>query len=123
MTTEVQIQPHERRFTPAWAMLRTLGGIALISGLLVALVYQFTLPIIAENQRVLTEKAVFRVLPGAVSKRDFVITPEGGLAPAEEGASGDLVYGAYDAEGRLQGSGHHRLGSGLCRSGQGHVRL
>ncbi|MGQ9660035.1 MAG: Rnf-Nqr domain containing protein [Thermochromatium sp.] len=54
-------------------MLRTLGGIALLSRLLVALAYQFTLPIIAENQRVLTEKAVFRVLPGAVGKRDFVI--------------------------------------------------
>ena len=93
MTTDVQIQ-HRAATTPAWAMLRTLGGIALLSGLLVALVYQFTLPIIAENQRVLTEKAVFRVLPGAVGKRDFVITPEGGLAPAETGASGDLIYGA-----------------------------
>lgn len=113
MTTEVQIQPRAAT-TPAWAMLRTLGGIALISGLLVALVYQFTLPIIAENQRVLTEKAVFRVLPGAVGKRDFVITPEGGLAPAETGASGDLIYGAYDAEGRL-------LGLAITGSGPGYA--
>lgn len=102
MTTEVQIQP-QAAATPAWAMLRTLGGIALLSGLLVALVYQFTLPIIAENQRVLTEKAVFHVLPGAAGKRDFVITPEGGLVPAAAGTGGDLVYGAYDAEGRLLG--------------------
>lgn len=84
-------------------MLRTLGGIAMISGLLVALVYQFTLPIIAENQRVLTEKAVFRVLPGAVGKRDFVVTADGALSPAGEGADGALVYGAYDQDGGLVG--------------------
>lgn len=102
MNLDVQIQTQQPR-TPAWEMLRTLGGIAMISGLLVALVYQFTLPIIAENQRVLTEKAVFRVLPGAVAKRDFVITADGGLAPAEEGGEGALVYGAYDADGGLVG--------------------
>lgn len=84
-------------------MLRTLGGIAMISGLLVALVYQFTLPIIAENQRVLTEQAVFRVLPGAVGKRDFVITADGALSPAGEGVDGALVYGAYDQDGGLVG--------------------
>jgi electron transport complex protein RnfG len=84
-------------------MLRTLGGIALISGLLVALVYQFTLPIIAENQRVLTEQAVFRVLPGAVAKRDFLLTPEGRIEPAPPGAGGDLLYGAYGADGQLLG--------------------
>ncbi|NEV60989.1 FMN-binding protein [Thiorhodococcus minor] len=102
MNLEAQIQTQQPR-TPAWAMLRTLGSIAMISGLLVALVYQFTLPIIAENQRVLTEKAVFRVVPGAVAKRDFVITADGELAPAEEGAEGALVYGAYDADGGLIG--------------------
>ncbi len=67
------------------------------------LVYQFTLPIIAENQRILTEKAVFRVLPSAVDKRDFVITEQDGLVPAGEGANGDPVYAAYDANGRLLG--------------------
>jgi Na+-translocating ferredoxin:NAD+ oxidoreductase subunit G len=49
-------------------MLRTLAGIAILSGLLVVLVYQVTKPIIAENERILTEQAVFEVLPGAVSK-------------------------------------------------------
>lgn len=113
MTTEVQIQP-QAAATPAWPMLRTLGVIALISGLLVALVYQFTLPIITENQRILTEKAVFRVLPGAVAKRDFMLTPEGRLAPAPVGTSGDLIYGAYDAAGRL-------LGLAITGSGPGYA--
>ena len=113
MTIEVQIQPQPAT-TPTWAMLRTLGGIALLSGFLVALVYQVTLPIIAENQRVLTEQAVFRVLPGAVAKRDFVLTPEGRLAPAPAGASGDLIYGAYDADGRLLGLAITGAGAGYA---------
>ncbi|MGE5152407.1 MAG: FMN-binding protein [Bdellovibrio bacteriovorus] len=88
--------------TPSWAMLRTLGGIAAISGLLVVLVYQLTAPIIAENQRVRTEQAVFKVIPGAVAKRDLVLT-EQGLVPAGQGAQGEVVYAAYDAAGRLLG--------------------
>ncbi len=102
MTMEVQVpQPQA---TPALAMLRTLGGIAMLSGLLVVTVYQLTLPIIAENQRIATERAVFRVIPGAVAKRDFVAGP-GGLVPATEAAEGEweTVYAAYDGEGNLKG--------------------
>jgi electron transport complex protein RnfG len=99
MDPEAQAAPAQ---TPSWAMLRTLGGIATISGLLVVLVYQATLPIIAENQRVRTERAVFQVIPGAVSKRDFVLTDRG-LASAGEGAGGEMVYAAYDDAGQLKG--------------------
>lgn len=83
-------------------MLRTLGGIATISGLLVVLVYQVTLPIISENQRVRTERAVFQVIPGAVAKRDFVLA-DGRLTSAGQGAQGERVYAAYDAAGGLKG--------------------
>ena len=83
-------------------MLRTLGGIATISGLLVVLVYQVTRPIIAENERVRTERAVFQVVPGAVSKRDFVLTDRG-LELAGGGAQGETVYAAYDDAGQLKG--------------------
>jgi electron transport complex protein RnfG len=105
MPAEVRVDPQakaEPAQTPSWAMLRTLGGIASLSGLLVVLVYQVTLPIIAENQRVRTERAVFQVIPGAVSKRDFVLTDQG-LAPTGEGAQGETVYAAYDATGQLKG--------------------
>jgi electron transport complex protein RnfG len=83
-------------------MLRTLGGIAAISGLLVVLVYQLTAPIIAENQRVRTERAVFQVIPGAVAKRDLVLTDQG-LVPAGQGVQGETVFAAYDEAGRLLG--------------------
>ena len=88
--------------TPSWAMLRALGGIAAISGLLVVLAYQLTAPIIAENQRVRTERAVFQVIPGAVAKRDLALT-EQGLLPAGQGAQGETVFAAYDGTGRLLG--------------------
>jgi len=100
MTADVQVHA-----TPAWPMLRTLGGIAMLSGLLVVLVYQFTRPIIAENQRIATEKAVFRVVPGAVSKRDFLVTPDG-LVPVSEAGDdeeGMTVHAAYDGDGKLVG--------------------
>ena len=94
------IQPR----TPSLAMLRTLGGIAMLAGLLVVLVYQWTKPIIDENKRIAIEKAVFRVVPNAASRRDFVLGP-GGLSKAEEATSdqGEIIYAAYDEKGELQG--------------------
>ncbi|MBK1718292.1 FMN-binding protein [Thiocystis violacea] len=113
MTIEVELQPPPAA-TPTWAMLRTLGGIAMISGLLVVVAYQTTLPMIAEKQRILTERLVFQVLPGAVSKRDFIVTEQGALAPAGEGIAGDPIYAAYDAEGRLKGVAISGTGSGYA---------
>ncbi|RKT46676.1 FMN-binding protein [Thiocapsa rosea] len=107
MNTKVELQPRSQgdsgaRVTPSWAMLRTLAGIATLSGLLVVLVYQATKPIIAENERILTEKAVFEVLPGAVSKVDFVLSDRG-LMRAGEGAVGVSVFAGFAADGQLRG--------------------
>ena len=115
MTNDVQVEAPQAPpdATPTFAMLRTLGGISLISGLLVVLAYQFTLPIIAENQRVRTEQAVFRVVPGAVTKRDFVLT-DAGLAPAGEGVQGELIYAAYDAADQLKGVAITGVGNGYA---------
>lgn len=102
MTAEAQVQ--QAGGTPAFAMLRTLGGIAMLSGLLVVLVYEYTLPIITENQRIATEKAVFRVVPGAVAKRDFLVGPDGLIAAEVAGdTDGETIYAAYDAAGNLKG--------------------
>ena len=88
--------------TPGFRMARTLGAIAMLSGLLVVLVYQFTKPIIAENQRIAIEKAVFRVVPGAARRVDFILGEAGVSAPGAEGV-GEKVYAAFDEAGRLQG--------------------
>ena len=89
----------------ASAMIRTLGGIALISGILVVLVYQITLPAIQENRRIALERAIFKVLPGAVSKANFVLTDDGHimLDESEVSSSGDTIYAGYDNSGMLVG--------------------
>ncbi len=101
--------------TPTLAMLRTLGVIAMISGLLVAMAYEITAPIIAESERIATEQAVLRIIPGAVSKRDFTISPEG-LVPAGQaaGAGGQTIYAAYDAAGQLKGLAITGVGTGYA---------
>ena len=97
---EVMQQPA----TPAGPMIRTLMGIAMLSGFLVVLTYQLTKPIIAENQRRAIEAAVFQVIPGAVSRRDFVLG-NAGLLPVtpDTPAEGLPLYAGYDNEGKLLG--------------------
>lgn len=94
-----QIQPQ----TPSFAMLRTLGGIAMLSGLLVVLVFQYTQPIIEENKRIAIEQAVSRVIPGVVSKKDFILGPDGLFDAGGKDLKGEKVYAAYDAKGELKG--------------------
>jgi electron transport complex protein RnfG len=90
--------------TPAGRMIRTLVGIAMLSGFLVVLTYQLSKPIIAENQRRAIEAALFQVIPGAVTRRDFVLT-ESGLreVTTDSTPAGKPIYAAYDQEGRLAG--------------------
>ena len=83
-------------------MLRTLGLVATLSGLLVVLSYRLTLPIIEENKRIAIERALFKVIPGAVSRQDFVITAEG-IRRAEPDLEGITLYAGYGPEGRLKG--------------------
>ncbi len=112
-STEAIQQPS----TPAGPMIRTLMGIAMISGFLVVLTYQLTKPIIAENQRRAIEAAVFQVIPGAVSKRNYIISEQGlSEAGVDSPASGIPVYAGYDAEGRL-------LGIAANASAQGYADL
>ena len=99
-----QEQVEQPPLTPSLAMLRTLGGVAMLAGLLVVLVYQWTAPIIAENQRIAIEKAIFQVVPGAVTRRNFKLGDDG-LFPLEqaEGGGGETIYAAYDPQGKLKG--------------------
>ncbi|OOZ38247.1 FMN-binding protein [Solemya pervernicosa gill symbiont] len=81
-------------------MIRTLGGIAMISGFLVVLVYQWTAPMIAENKRRAIEQAIFQVLPGAVSRKDFHLSESQLIAGEGDGV---MIYAGFDAEGKLKG--------------------
>ena len=89
--------------TSSVAMLRTLSLVAGLSGLLVVLAYQLSMPLIAENQRIAIERALFKVIPGAVSRHDFRLTERGIVPAAKDVADGTLIYAGYNEQGRLTG--------------------
>ena len=104
---QTEQQPVIQPDTPSFAMLRTLAGISMISGLLVVMVYQITKPIIAENKRIAIEKAISVVVPNVSSKREFILGEKGLVLfnPEQKGAKpeGELIYAAYNENNELQG--------------------
>lgn len=86
----------------SFSLIYTLGVVAMLSGFLVVLVYEYTKPIIAENQRIATEKAIFKVLPKATSRLTFVIDKEK-IKPADDNTIGELFYAGYDDKDQLVG--------------------
>ncbi len=84
------------------SLISTLGVVAMLSGFLVVLVYEYTKPIIAENQRQATERAIFKVLPKATSRLTFVIS-DGEIKAADDKTKGELIYAGYDAAGQFVG--------------------
>jgi len=83
-------------------LITTLGLVAMISGLLVVLVYEYTKPIIAENQRLATERAIFKVLPKATSRLTFKVS-DTKLILSDDKAEGTLIYAGYDDNQQLVG--------------------
>lgn len=90
--------------TPSAAMIRTLGIVATVCGILIVSAYQGTLEAVAANKKIALERAVFKVIPGASEVREYVATTAG-IAPAgatlPEGAV--KFYAAYDPAGALKG--------------------
>lgn len=89
------------------SMLITLGGVAMLSGLLVVLTWQLTLEPIRENQRIMIEKAIFQVIPGAVQRQSYALSDEGLelIDPKVKKLkkSEMKLYAAYDKQGQLKG--------------------
>jgi electron transport complex protein RnfG len=91
-----------QRTPSSFALIRVLGLVAMMSGLLLVLVYQWTLPVITEQRRQALEQAVFQVIPGA-TRLDAFVANDSGLHAAASGQSGRAVYAGYDAAGALVG--------------------
>ncbi len=95
------------------AMIITLGGIAMLSGLLVVLTWQLTLAPIQENQRIMIEQAIFQVIPGAAQRQSYLLTenglelfdPQSNSPKKKKSAKQSTVkfYAAYDTQGHLKG--------------------
>ncbi len=84
------------------SLIITLAIVAMLSGLLVVLVYEFTKPIIAENQRQATERAIFKVLPLAKKRLTFLVK-DNTLSKTTDTQVGELLYAGYDQNNQLVG--------------------
>ena len=92
--------------TPTVAMIRTLGLVAAICGLIIVAAYQSTFDAVAANKRIATERAVFKVIPAAKSIVEFVALPTGEVkkyGAGETPAGAVKFFAAYDGSGQLAG--------------------
>ena len=97
-----------------WHMLRAMGGVGILCSVLIVFTYQTTLPTIEKNKAAALEKAIFTVLPGAVSKTIFRITADNRLETVEKAEKGDrLVYAGYDTQSQLAGVAIEASGQGF----------
>ena len=86
------------------ALIGTLAGIAVMSGLLVAMTYQVTLEPIKKNRREALESAVFAVLPKEATSRENFLLDESGLQKLPDDAISEAnLYAGYNDAGELVG--------------------
>ena len=94
--------------SPTVGMIRTLGLVSAICGLIIVGAYEGTYDAVAANRRIATERAVFKVIPAAKSIAEYVALPAGGVQKVGAGdtaiAPGAVkFFAAYDADGKLAG--------------------
>jgi Na+-translocating ferredoxin:NAD+ oxidoreductase subunit G len=91
--------------TPTGAMIRTLGLVATICGLIIVGAYQGTFTAVQDNKRIALERTVVKVLPGAQSISALNASSQGIQAAVDGNTPPGSVnfYAAYDAGGALIG--------------------
>ncbi|MFZ2162334.1 MAG: FMN-binding protein [Sideroxyarcus sp.] len=107
----------ETQTTPSGKMIATMVLVSVICGVLIVGAFEGTSDAIAENKRIMLERAVFKVLPGAASVREYAATSTGiqqlaaGAALPEGGVK---FYAAYDQAGALKGIAAEAAGKGYA---------
>ena len=94
-------------------MYRALVGIGMLCGLMIAVVFDGTRPIIERNRAAALERAIFAVLPAATMRTTFTLDAAEGFA-ADADATADRVHAGYDAEGALVGLAIEAAGMGYA---------
>lgn len=98
---------------PVFRMYRALVGVGVLCGLLIVGVYQLTKPVIDKNRAEALERAIFEVLPGAVSSQAYSAS-ESGFSPVGTGEKGDKIYAGFDDGGALVGLAIPAAGMGYA---------
>jgi len=98
-------------------MVRTLGLVSVICGIIIVGIYQITLPAVNANKKLALERQVFKVFPNAKSVVPYLVT-QGGIASAEgqdnAPAGAVLFYAVYDASKKLAGIAAEASSSGYA---------
>lgn len=97
---------------PAWKLMRTLTLIAALTGLLIVLVYQWTLPVITKNREEALQKAIFRMRPETRRIDYFLVEGERLLPIQEQRQKSKILYAGYNESGRLTGVWAEAVGMG-----------
>lgn len=86
-------------------MIRTLGLVSGICGLIIVGSYQGTYEAVAANKRIAMERAVFKVVPAAKSIEEYYALEGGSIAKAgaEPPAGAVKFFAGYDEAGKLVG--------------------
>jgi electron transport complex protein RnfG len=99
----------------SFKMLRAMVGIGLFCALMIVVTFQGTLQRIEKLKAEALEKAVFKVVPGMVSKRTFQLGPDNVLVEVDKpDKDAEVVYGGYDADGKLMGIALGASGMGFA---------
>jgi electron transport complex protein RnfG len=84
-------------------LVAVLGSVAMISGLFIVFVYQYTLPTITRQKEVALRNALLKVIPGASMVKDYVVVGKDLLPATASNKNSVHVYAGYDAKGDLTG--------------------
>ncbi|MBL8227225.1 MAG: FMN-binding protein [Bryobacterales bacterium] len=84
-------------------MIRLMGIVSLVCGLLIVITYRGTLTAIGHNQETLTKEAVSELLPGM--EKQVVYAVDAGELKVQQGVDGVLpkIFAGYDSSGKLLG--------------------
>ena len=92
--------------TSTTALIRTLGMVSAICGLIIVGAYLATLDAAKANRRLAAERAVFKVVPSAKTIAEYFLIGGRDIQPGtgdEAPAGGLKFYAAYDGAGKLAG--------------------
>jgi H+/Na+-translocating ferredoxin:NAD+ oxidoreductase subunit G len=92
--------------TPTVAMIRTLGLVAAICGLIIVGAYEGTYDAVTANKKLAIERSVYQVVPEAKSVVEYHALPGGDVVPAGDAKTPDgaiRFFAGYDADGKLVG--------------------
>jgi Na+-translocating ferredoxin:NAD+ oxidoreductase subunit G len=107
MSSEMNASLPLPQTTPPFVMIRALGLIAAICGVIIVSAYQGTFDAVQENKRIAVERAVFKVIPAAKSIAEYWALSNGQIEKVGAGktapAGAIKFFAGHDEHDKLAG--------------------